>query len=182
MNTMSRVIRGARACKAVMGKLNIVIAVICGAIVFLYMFLVSANIGGRYFFNRPIDGTLQIGQMVLATVVFFSLAYAQMKDSHIRVIAILRLLSKKWQNRIETVILAVGFLMMILMAWRSVPFAMESFWMREADMSVDVPIWPAKFVFLIGWSMLGFEFFIEFINRIFPESAPDNNLELGENS
>jgi TRAP-type mannitol/chloroaromatic compound transport system permease small subunit len=74
------------------------------------------------------------------------------------------------RDKFETVILVVGFLMMILMAWRSLPFAMESFHMREVHMSVDVPIWPTKFIFFIGWSMLGFQFFIEFINRIIPES------------
>ena len=167
---MRIMIRAARACRDFMGKLNIVIAVLCGTMVFLYMFLVSINIGGRYFFNRPIDGTLEIGQLVLATVIFFNLAHAQMKDSHIRVIAVLELLPRKLRDKFETVILVVGFLMMILMAWRSLPFAMESFHMREVHMSVDVPIWPTKFIFFIGWSMLGFQFFIEFINRIIPES------------
>lgn len=174
---MHGIIRAAHACRAFMGKLNIGIAVICGTIVFLYMFLVSSNIAGRYFFNRPIDGTLEIGQLVLATVIFFNLAHAQMKDSHIRVIAVLELLPRRWRNRIETGILAVGFLMMVLMAWRSIPFAMESLRMREVHMSVDVPIWPTKFIFFIGWSMLGFQFLIEFINRILPE--PDKEKSPG---
>ena len=173
--------KAAHACKAFMGKLNIAVAVICGAIVFFYMFLVSTNIAGRYFFNRPIDGTLEIGQLVLATVIFFNLAHAQMKDTHIRVVAVLELLPQKWRNKIETAILAIGFLMMVLMAWRSIPFAIESFRMREVHMSVDVPIWPTKFIFFIGWSMLGFQFFIEFINRIIPESDPEKSPGLQGN-
>ena len=178
---MHGMIKAARACKDFMGKLNIVIAVMCGAIVFFYMFLVSTNIAGRYFFNRPIDGTLEIGQLVLATVIFFNLAHAQMKNAHIRVVAVLEFLPQKWRDKIETIILAVGFLMMVLMAWRSIPFAMESFRMKEVHMSVDVPIWPTKFIFFIGWSMLGFQFFIEFINRIIPDSGAEKSPRRREN-
>jgi TRAP-type mannitol/chloroaromatic compound transport system permease small subunit len=44
--------------------------------------------------------------------------------------------------------------------------------MREVHMSVDVPIWPIKFIFFLGWSLLGIQFFIEFINRILSKLDP----------
>lgn len=156
-----------------MQKANTVLALFCGTLVFLYMFLVGANITGRYLFNRPVDGTLEIGQLVLASVIFFSLAYAQMENSHIRVTAVLKVLPRKWQDKFETAILALGFLMMILMAWRSLPFALESFEMREVHMSVDVPIWPTKFIFFLGWCILGLQFLLEFLNRILPKRSPE---------
>ena len=159
--------------KKVMDRVNLVLASICGALVFFYMFLVAANITGRYIFNRPIDGTLEIGQLVLASVIFFSLAYTQKEDAHIRVTAVLKMLPQSWQNRFEAGILLIGFLIMILMAWRAFPFAMESFRMREVHMSVDVPIWPTKFIFFIGWCILGLEFFLEFLNRILPTPGPE---------
>ena len=152
-----------------MSRINSSLAAICGALVFLYMFLVTTNITGRYLFNYPINGTLEIGQMVLASVIFFSLGYTQMKDAHIRVTAVLKWLPEHWQRKIETAILAAGFLMMVLMAWRALPYALESFQMREVHMSVDVPIWPTKFIFFIGWSLLGFQFLLEFITRILPK-------------
>jgi len=149
-----------------MKRVNTLLALFSGALVFFYMFLVGANITGRYVFDSPIDGTLEIGQLILASVIFFSLAYVQMKDSHIRVTAVLKILPPKWQDKFETAILAVGFLMMILMAWRSLPFALDSFEMREVHMSVDIPIWPTKFIFFFGWSILGLQFLLEFLNRI----------------
>jgi TRAP-type C4-dicarboxylate transport system permease small subunit len=143
--------------------------------VYLYMFLVSGNIGGRYFFNKPIDGTMEIGQIVLASVIFFNLAYAQMKGAHIRVTAVLELMPKPWRWKIETAILALGFLLMAMLAWRAYPFAMYSFHLREVHMSVDVPIWPTKFIFLIGWSMFGMQFLLEFLGRILPDVNPDKD-------
>lgn len=178
---MSWVVLTARTAKRLISKINLMLALVCGALVFLYMFLVGANITGRYLFNNPIDGTLEIGQLVLASVIFFSLGYAQMEDAHIRVIAVLKCLPHKWQERFETAILALGFLIMILMAWRAFPFAIESFRMREVHMSVDVPIWPTKFIFFIGWSLLGLQFLLEFINKVLPEPDSKKNQHPQEN-
>lgn len=153
----------------IMNRVNTVLALICGGIVFLYMFIVSANITGRYVFNSPVNGTLEIGQMVLAIVIFFSLGYAQMGDSHIRVTVILNSLPAKWQKRVEASIFIIGCLMMILMAYKALPYALESFAIRETHMSVDVPIWPTKFIFFIGWCLMAFQFFLEFINKLILE-------------
>jgi TRAP-type C4-dicarboxylate transport system permease small subunit len=166
VNRMPGMITVARTSVQFMKRVNTKLALVSGALVFFYMLLVGANIAGRYVFNRPIDGTLEIGQLVLASVIFFSLAYVQMKDAHIRVTAVLKILPCKWQDKFETAILAVGFVMMILMAWRSLPFALESFEMREVHMSVNVPIWPTKLIFFFGWCLLGLQFLLEFLNRI----------------
>ena len=170
---MPWLIKAARTGVQFMKRVNTVLALFCGALVFLYMFLVGANITGRYMFNNPVEGTLEIGQLVLASVIFFSLAYAQMEDAHIRVTAVLKVLPRKWQDIFETAILAVGFLMMILMAWKALPYALESFDMREVHMSVDVPIWPTKFIFFLGWCLLGLQFLLEFLNRVLPNSSSD---------
>jgi TRAP-type C4-dicarboxylate transport system permease small subunit len=174
-------ITAARTGLQVMKRVNTVLALFCGALVFFYMFLVGANIAGRYVFNHPVDGTLEIGQLVLASVIFFSLAYTQMENAHIRVTAALGILPHKWQDRFETAILAVGFLMMLLMAWRSLPFALESFEMREVHMSVDVPIWPTKFIFFLGWCVLGLQFLLEFLNRVLQKPGSEEIQRLREN-
>lgn len=177
---MHWMIRISRTAKQIMDKVNFVLAFICGALVFFYMFLVGANITGRYLFNHPVDGTLEIGQLVLASVIFFTLAYTQKEGAHIRVIAVLKTLPQKWQDGFETAILAIGFLVMVLMAWRALPFALESFRMREVHMSVDVPIWPTKFIFFIGWCILGLQFLQEFLNRILPKAGSEKIQHLPE--
>ena len=166
-----------RVAIGIMSKINMITAVLGGLLVFLYMFLVSGNIFGRYFINKPIDGTMEIGQIVLASVIFFNLAFAQMKGAHIRVTAVLEKIHTPWRNKIEKAILVLGFLIMALLAWRAFPFAMESFHYREAHMSVDIPIWPTKFIFLIGWSMFSIQFLLEFLNKILTEKHSDTDAK-----
>lgn len=165
---------GVRIAHKIMRRVNTITAFCSGLLVFVYMFIVSSNIGGRYLFNKPIDGTMEMGQIVLATVIFFNLAYAQMEGAHIRVTAVLDQLPARWRQRVETAIVAIGFLTMALLAWRSFPFAMESFELQEAHMSVDIPIWPTKFIFFIGWTMFGIQFLLDFLGRIVPGSNPTN--------
>ena len=69
---------------------------------------------------------------------------------------------------------------MILMAWKSLPFALESFEMREVHMSVDVPIWPTKFIFFFGWCILGLQFLLEFLNRVLGKSGSEEIQRLQE--
>ena len=163
---MRWIVKSARTAYWLLSRVNTVVALACGVLVFFYMFLVIANITGRYSFNSPVHGTMEIGQLVLASVIFFSLAYAQMKNSHIRVRAVLERFPRKWQEIFEISILAVGFLMMVLLASRALPFALESYNLKEAHIAVDVPIWPTKFIFFIGWTLFGIQFFVELINRV----------------
>jgi TRAP-type C4-dicarboxylate transport system permease small subunit len=171
----------AHTAKRFISRVNLVLALVCGALVFFYMFLVGANITGRYLFNNPIDGTLEIGQLVLASVIFFSLSYTQMENAHIRVIAVLKCLPYRWQEKFEIAILALGFMIMILMAWKALPFAIESCRMREMTIYVYLHIRPTKFIFFIGWSLLGLQFFLEFINKLLPKLGSDKNQRLQEN-
>jgi TRAP-type C4-dicarboxylate transport system permease small subunit len=166
MKPMRWIVENARAVYRILSRINAVVALVCGVLVFCYMFLVIANVTGRYAFASPVDGTMEIGQLVLASVIFFSLAYAQMKRSHIRVRAVLEHLPLKWQEILEIATLAVGFLVMILLAWRALPFALESYNLKEVHVAVDVPIWPTKFIFFIGWTLFGIQFFVELINRV----------------
>jgi len=163
---MRWIVKSARIAYRILCRVNAVVALACGVLVFCYMFLVIANVTGRYSFNSPVYGTMEIGQLVLASVIFFSLSYAQMKRSHIRVRAVLERLPPNWQEIFEISILAVGFLVMILLAWRALPFALESYNLKEVHVAIDVPIWPTKFIFFIGWTLFGIQFFVEFVNRV----------------
>ena len=49
-------------------------ASISGFILLGLMILVIADVCGRYFLKSPVPGTLEISQMLLAAVVFFSIA------------------------------------------------------------------------------------------------------------
>ncbi|XKH59982.1 TRAP transporter small permease [Halomonas sediminis] len=58
---------------------------VAGATLFALMLLTTADVVGRYFFNAPILGTVELTQQMLAAVVFLSLPVACWREEHISV-------------------------------------------------------------------------------------------------
>lgn len=58
---------------------------VAGATLFALMLLTTADVVGRYFFNAPILGTVELTQQMLAAVVFLSMPVACWREEHISV-------------------------------------------------------------------------------------------------
>src|SRR4030066_331803 len=52
---------------------------------FVLMMLGAADVVGRYLFNSPIQGTMEVSELLLAGIVFFGWAYTQAARGHITV-------------------------------------------------------------------------------------------------
>jgi TRAP-type C4-dicarboxylate transport system permease small subunit len=49
------------------------------------MLLGTADVLGRYLFNKPITGAVEMGQVMLAAMVFFAWGYTQVAKGHVNV-------------------------------------------------------------------------------------------------
>lgn len=58
---------------------------VAGATLFGMMLLTTADVTGRYFFNSPILGTVELTQLMLAALVFLSLPVVCWRQEHISV-------------------------------------------------------------------------------------------------
>lgn len=58
---------------------------VAGATLFAMMLLTTADVSGRYFFNSPILGTVELTQLMLATLVFLSLPMVCWRQEHVSV-------------------------------------------------------------------------------------------------
>ena len=58
---------------------------VAGATLFGMMLLTTADVGGRYFFNSPILGTVELTQLMLAALVFLSLPVVCWRQEHVSV-------------------------------------------------------------------------------------------------
>lgn len=56
---------------------------VAGATLFALMLLTTADVTGRFFFNSPILGTVELTQLMLAAVVFLSLPVVCWREEHI---------------------------------------------------------------------------------------------------
>jgi TRAP-type C4-dicarboxylate transport system permease small subunit len=134
---------------------------------FIFMFIVFADVTGRYLFIMPLPGTLEIGEAVLVFVVFLSSTYVLINRGHVRVTLLTDRLSDSWQAWLDILAFALGFVLMLLMAWKSLPFAMSSYKLGETGLAFPLPLYPAKFAFFAGSALLCIGFFTQFINHLF---------------
>lgn len=58
---------------------------VAGATLFGMMLLTTADVGGRYFFNAPILGTVELTQQMLAALVFLSLPVVCWRQEHVSI-------------------------------------------------------------------------------------------------
>lgn len=138
----------------------------CGVLLFLAMLEVIADVTGRYLFANPVPGTLEIGESLLAFVIFLSLAYVLIRGGHIRVTLFTERLPPKWQAWFDIFATAVGFSLMLLIAWQSLPFALHSYKLKEVGVCFPIPLYPAKVAFFVGSTLFCIQFFIQFISHL----------------
>ncbi|WP_163557824.1 TRAP transporter small permease [Halomonas sp. NO4] len=58
---------------------------VAGATLFAMMLLTTADVAGRFFFNSPILGAVELTQLMLAAVVFLSLPVVCWREEHVSV-------------------------------------------------------------------------------------------------
>jgi len=146
------------------------IVVGCGALLFLQMFLQVSDVTGRYLFAKPTPGTLEISESVLVFITFLGLAYVLARGEHVRVTILLDRLSPERRAWFDIFAFAIGFLIMLFIAWRALPYAIYSYKVQDTSgtgTAFDLPLYPAKFAFFVGSTMLCMQFLIQLLNQLF---------------
>jgi len=136
------------------------------ALLFILMVLGAADVIGRYLFNKPIVGTLERGQIILALMVFLSWGYTQIKKGHVNV----ELFVSKFPPRIRAVTDFITTLLMliftILIVWFSAIMAIETHYSGEKIYVIGWPMAPFQLFVPIGGIFLCLVFILELIKYV----------------
>ena len=61
------------------------------------MVVITVDVGGRYFFNKPLPGSLEIVQMIILVMSGFAMMLTAAKGKHIKIVLIPSRLSERGQ-------------------------------------------------------------------------------------
>jgi TRAP-type mannitol/chloroaromatic compound transport system permease small subunit len=126
-----------------------------------------ADVVGTEFLGRPVLGTLEFTESTMVLVVFGALAYAQERRAHIRVELLYSQVGARGKSFMEAVTHIVAFIFFALIAWQGVGELLYSWEMKEATMgSVRFPLYPARFLLLLGVSLLMLRLAIDIVQDI----------------
>ncbi|SLN10606.1 Tripartite ATP-independent periplasmic transporters, DctQ component [Pseudoruegeria aquimaris] len=141
-------------------KLEKLLALLSGLAVFSLMILAVVSVGGRNFFNAPLPGYVDWIEQAMPLIAFMGVAYTQRDGGHIRMdILVGRLRGRAlWAAEFLTTLLIL--ILMILLVWGSFAHFQRSFdlnaplWSRDSSMDIALPLWPAKLLAPIAFSVL----------------------------
>jgi TRAP-type C4-dicarboxylate transport system permease small subunit len=120
------------------------------SMLFIMMLLGAADVCGRYFFSKPITGTLEISEIMLPAIVLLAAANTQSVGGHVTVDILYFRLSPRvqaWIGFFTSMFLLVLF---ALATWQGVNSSLLSMQMNRVVPLIKLPIFIPQFLAPIG--------------------------------
>ena len=135
-------------------------------IIMFLMFFATAEIVGRYFFNNPIPGHVELVELIMAGIVFLGIAYTERVNGHIRMeLFVTHVLKGRAYHLAEVITSALSLMVyffIMVYSFKSTMFAIE---VGDTTAYLYWPTWPSKLVIPIGSFFLCLRFTIEIIQH-----------------
>jgi TRAP-type C4-dicarboxylate transport system permease small subunit len=137
-------------------------------ILFFMMILLVADVTFRWTVGTPLPGTIEFIMVFMAAIVFLGLSYTEESGSHIRVEVLFAYIPERAKVWLDLLGWIVGCFFFALIAWKGFESAMRSFEMRECYPGlVRVPVYPARFLVVLGSIFICLQYVLQIISRIF---------------
>ena len=148
-------------------RLERLLALLSGLAVFSLMVLAVFSVGGRNFFSQPLPGYVDWIEQIMPLIAFMGVAYAQRDGGHIRMDIFVGLLRGRVLWLVEFITTLAVLVLMLLMVWGSWAHFDRSFdwaaplWSRDSTIDIGLPIWPAKILAPIAFSVLSLRLMLQ---------------------
>ncbi|MGH1467041.1 MAG: TRAP transporter small permease subunit [Cognatishimia sp.] len=162
-----------------LNKLEKFLALLSGLAVFSLMILAVFSVSGRNFLNQPLPGYVDWIEQAMPLIAFMGISFTQRDGGHIRMDMLVGKLRGRVLYAAEFVTTFAVLVLMILLVWgtwahfqRSFDFA-APLWSRDSSMDIALPIWPAKLLAPVAFSVLCLRLFLQLwgFARAFAENS-----------
>jgi TRAP-type C4-dicarboxylate transport system permease small subunit len=125
------------------------------------MLLTVGDVMGRSFFNKPIPGTFELSEYMLAVIVLLGAAYTQQVKGHVGVDFLTSRYSPRAQAVLQAVTTLAGLLIITILVWQGY---LEGIHEKAVSDQLRVPQWPFKLLVAVGGLLLWLELLLDFIS------------------
>ncbi|MGE5257621.1 MAG: TRAP transporter small permease subunit [Hyphomicrobiales bacterium] len=127
------------------------------------MLLTVGDVVGRSFFNKPIPGTFELSEYMLAAVVLLGAAFTQQVKGHVGVDFLASRCSPRTQAVFQAITTFAGLLIIAILAWQGY---VEGIHEKAVSDQLRVPQWPFKLLVAAGGLLLLLELLLDFISSV----------------
>jgi C4-dicarboxylate transporter, DctQ subunit len=140
------------------------LAVIPGVMLVLVMLGISAEVIGRYFFDRPIPGMVEIAEILLLYIAFLAAAWLLREEGQVSMDFIVRRFKPKFQSLITSFTSLIGAGISFVLFLYGTKVTMSAF--EKGTLQ------PGSLPINIGWILIvipigGFFLFLQFLRRAY---------------
>ena len=132
-----------------------------GVVVFLLVFLATANVLGRWFFNLPINGYIDWVEQAMAFMAFLGIAYTKRMGGHIRMDMLVGHLRGRLLWFVELISVILMFLVTLVLVYGSYLHFLRAYSIGDSSLDIDLPTWPAKLVVPFALSVLALRLLLQ---------------------
>jgi TRAP-type C4-dicarboxylate transport system permease small subunit len=127
------------------------------------MLLTVGDVMGRSFFNKPIPGTFELSEYMLAVIVLLGAAYTQQVKGHVGVDFLTSRYAPRTQAVFQAVTTLAGLAIIAILVWQGY---LEGIHERAVSDQLRVPQWPFKLLVAVGGLLLWLELLLDFISSV----------------
>ncbi len=139
---------------------------IAGGILIVMMFLAFADVIFRYVFHRPLMGTMELIEIMLATIVSLTYAYAETTRSHFAIDFFTTKLSKTKYALIEAVNDVVALAVILLVSVMLFKYATHVKHTGLITAQIAIPVYIFLYLLALGWYYFALIKFINILKSI----------------
>ena len=110
------------------------------------MVLTFCDVIGRYVFNNPIVGTVEVTELLMGMIVYLGVGLTTQTRGHIRVDIVINLFSPRTRALLDVLTLSLSILLVFLMCWHLWLKAGIIIDKNDLTQIWEWPVWPAAYV------------------------------------
>jgi TRAP-type transport system small permease protein len=129
-----------------------VAAVVLGAM----MMIGVVDVCGRFFFNKPMEGSFELGGILLVTAGTWGMAYCQMQKTNIRIDVITARFPKRVQSGFNIFAYIICIIAAGVTTWRTALMTQEYMVSTLGNLTstLRIPYWPFMLTLVLGFAWL----------------------------
>jgi len=144
-------------------RLNFYVSVVGMSLLIPLMLLTTGDVIGRGFFRKPIPGTFELSEYILATFILLGAAYTQQVKGHVGVDFVTARLSPHLRTACQIITTLLSLFIIGIVIWQG---WIEGIRERTVSDMLRIPQYPFRLLVAIGGFLLWLELLIDLFSLI----------------
>ena len=154
--------------RRVISSISVWIGWVAAAVLAVMMFLTFTDVSMRYVFSRPILGSYDITECMMAIVIGFGIVYCAVLKGHISIELVVSRFPQRTQAIIDSITCLIGLGLFSIITWQCALLAGEHFESGLGTYVLVIPVFPFVGVVALGsaiFTLVLLTHLVEFLSK-----------------